>query len=71
MNAPASEQTSRPTKEQVRRWLTQRMARSEPLPGIEQIQRTLGWKPAPDMYAGRSKTEQQRENEMIESFSEV
>lgn len=66
-----SEQDSRPTKEQVRQWLMQRMARTEPLPDIEQIQRTLGWKPAPDMYAGRSKTERRQENEVLECFSEV
>lgn len=66
-----NEQEKRPTKEQVRQWLTQRMARTEPLPDIEQIQRTLGWKPSPDMYAGRSKTERRQENEVLECFSEV
>lgn len=66
-----SEQTSRPTKEQVRQWLMQRMARTEPLPEIEQIQRTLGWKPAPDLNAERSKTERSVDNEVLECFSEV
>lgn len=59
----------RPTKEQVRQWLTQRVQRSEPLPDIEQIQRTLGWKPAPDEYAVRSKTEQQVDNAVLECLS--
>lgn len=35
---------SQPSKEQVRQWLMQRMANCEPLPDIEQIQRSLGWK---------------------------
>lgn len=66
-----SEQESRPTKEQVRQWLIQRMARTEPLPEIEQIQRTLGWKASPDLNAGRSKTERSIDNEVLECFSEV
>lgn len=32
-----------PTKEQVRAWLSQRLARRAPLPSLEQIRHELGW----------------------------
>lgn len=65
-----SELSNRPTKEQVRQWLMQRTRRCEPLPDIEQIQRTLGWKLAPNEYAVRTKSEQQADNAMLECLSE-
>jgi len=37
---------ARPTKEQVRTWMAERLARPVPLPSLEQIQRDLGWKVA-------------------------
>jgi hypothetical protein len=33
-----------PTKQQIREWLNERRASSDPLPDIEQIQRQLKWK---------------------------
>jgi hypothetical protein len=39
------EQIYHPTKEQVRKWLSERQSSREPPPDIAQIQRILGWKP--------------------------
>ncbi|WP_147383851.1 hypothetical protein [Noviherbaspirillum sedimenti] len=41
----------RPTKEQVRSWMVERLARPSPLPSLEQIRRDLGWKMAEKLGA--------------------
>jgi len=37
------DESSKPTKEQVRAWLARRLARPMPLPSLEQIRQELGW----------------------------
>lgn len=44
-------ETARPTKEQVRAWMAERLARPAPLPSLEQIRRDLGWKVAEALEA--------------------
>ncbi|QAU35020.1 hypothetical protein [Janthinobacterium sp. 17J80-10] len=39
----SSGEIKRPTKEQVRSWMAERLARPVPLPSLEQIRRDLGW----------------------------
>lgn len=41
----------RPTKEQVRAWMAERLARPVPMPSLEQIRRDLGWKVAEALEA--------------------
>lgn len=42
---------NRPTKEQVRNWMAERLARPVPLPSLEQIRRDLGWNVAEALEA--------------------
>jgi len=44
INKPTKKSTVRPTKEEVRRWLSERRVHREALPDIQQIQLQLGWR---------------------------